>query len=66
MDNTLVEDDIDDWTCSDVLTWLKSIDCPENIVAMFRDKSIDGYQLRRLLHLQGKKINLSAKRRRLA
>ena len=64
MANTREDDDVDDWTTSDVIHWLESSGFPDHIIFPLRDKSIDGYMLRRLLHISGKKVKISGKKLR--
>jgi len=63
METTREDDDVDDWTCSDVIHFLESSGCPKHIVKTIEDNSIDGYMFRRLLHMSGKKVKLSGKRK---
>jgi hypothetical protein len=64
MENTREDDDVDDWTTLDVIHWLESSGFPDHIITTLRDKSIDGYMLRRLLHISGKKVKISGKKLR--
>ena len=64
MENTREDDDVDDWTTLDVIHWLESSGFPDHIITPLRDKSIDGYMLRRLLHISGKKVKISGKKLR--